>query len=44
MDQKSKKVKDEQALENKCPACRASIKFNPKVGKFNVNIAEVNLL
>ncbi len=34
MDQKSKKVKDEQALENKCPACKASIKFNPKVGKF----------
>ena len=34
MDQKNKKVKDEQALENRCPACKASIKFNPKVGKF----------
>ena len=29
-----KSKKDEQALENKCPACKASIKFNPKVGKF----------
>ena len=29
-----KKVIDEQALENKCPTCTASIKFNPKVGKF----------
>ena len=29
-----KKQIDEQALENKCPACKASIKFNPKVGKF----------
>jgi len=29
-----KKVIDEQALENKCPSCKASIKFNPKVGKF----------
>lgn len=29
-----KKVKDEQALENKCPSCTASIKFNPKLGKF----------
>ena len=26
--------KNEQALENKCPSCTASIKFNPKVGKF----------
>ena len=34
MDQENKKVKDEQALENRCPACKASIKFNPKVGKF----------
>lgn len=34
MDQKNKKVKDEQALENRCPACKASIKFNPKVSKF----------
>lgn len=24
----------EQALENKCPSCTASIKYNPKVGKF----------
>lgn len=29
-----KKQIDEQALENKCPACKASIKFNPTVGKF----------
>ena len=28
------KIKDEQALENKCPSCTASIKFNPKEGKF----------
>ncbi|MBP5678258.1 MAG: hypothetical protein J6X28_00320 [Bacilli bacterium] len=28
------KVKDEQALENKCPSCTASIKFNPTLGKF----------
>lgn len=28
------KKKEEQALENKCPSCTASIKFNPKVGKF----------
>ncbi len=34
MNQENKKVKDEQALENRCPACKASIKFNPKVGKF----------
>lgn len=34
MSDNEKKVKDEQALENKCPACKASIKFNPKVGKF----------
>ncbi len=25
---------DEQALENKCPSCTASIKFNPTLGKF----------
>ncbi len=24
----------EQALENKCPSCTASIKFNPTIGKF----------
>ena len=29
-----KKNKTEQALENKCPSCTASIKFNPKLGKF----------
>ena len=34
MADNEKKVKDEQALENRCPACKASIKFNPKVGKF----------
>ena len=28
------KKKEEQALENKCPSCTASIKFNPKTGKF----------
>ena len=33
-EKEEKKVVDEQALENKCPACKASIKFNPKVGKF----------
>ena len=26
--------KSEQALENKCPSCTASIKYNPKLGKF----------
>ena len=26
--------KNEQALENKCPSCTASIKFNPTLGKF----------
>lgn len=34
MSRDDKKVKDENALENRCPACKASIKFNPKVGKF----------
>ena len=29
-----KKVKSEQALENRCPSCTASIKFKPKLGKF----------
>lgn len=28
------KMKEEQALENKCPSCNASIKFNPTLGKF----------
>jgi predicted RNA-binding Zn-ribbon protein involved in translation (DUF1610 family)/ribosomal protein L37AE/L43A len=28
------KEKNEQALENKCPSCCASISFNPKVGKW----------
>ena len=31
---KEAKVKSEQALENKCPSCTATIKFNPKLGKF----------
>ena len=26
--------KDEQSLETKCPACGASISFNPKAGKW----------
>ena len=29
-----KKQKTEQALENKCPSCTASMKFKPKLGKF----------
>lgn len=29
-----KKVKEEQALENRCPSCRASISFNPTAGKW----------
>ena len=29
-----KKIKNEQALENKCPSCTASIKYKPKLGKF----------
>ena len=28
------KQKKEQALENKCPSCTASIKYNPKLEKF----------
>ena len=28
------KNKKEDSLENRCPACRASIKFNPKLGKW----------
>lgn len=34
MENKEVKQKDEQALENKCPSCTASIAFNPKVGKW----------
>jgi len=30
----TKNSKKEQALENKCPACNASISFNPKIGKW----------
>lgn len=30
----NKKIKEEQALENRCPACTASISYNPKLGKF----------
>ncbi len=29
-----KKIKDEKALENRCPSCKASIKYNPKVKKW----------
>lgn len=29
-----KKRKKEDTLENRCPSCRASIKFNPKLGKW----------
>ena len=32
--EKEKKVKEEQSLENRCPACTASISYNPKLGKF----------
>lgn len=31
---KEKKIKEEQALENKCPSCTASISFNPTLGKW----------
>ena len=34
MMQMSKKEKEEQALENRCPSCTASIKYNPTVGKW----------
>ncbi len=30
----NKKTKDEQTLENRCPACKASISYNAKVGKW----------
>ncbi len=33
-EEKAKVERDEQALENKCPSCKASIKFNPTIGKF----------
>ena len=29
-----KKIVNEDTLENRCPACRASIKYNPKLKKF----------
>lgn len=29
-----KKEKEEQTLENRCPACKASISFNPTLGKW----------
>ena len=31
---KEKKEKTEESLENRCPACKASIPFNPKIGKW----------
>ena len=34
MAEEKKKNKKEDSLENRCPACRASIKFNPKLGKW----------
>ncbi len=34
MEEKNKPTVDENALENRCPSCKASIKFNPSVGKF----------
>lgn len=30
----AKECKKEDTLENRCPACRSSIKFNPKLGKW----------
>ena len=32
--EKTKKTKKEDSLENRCPSCKASIKFNPKLGKW----------
>ncbi len=34
MANKETKEKTEQSLENRCPACKASISYNPKVGKW----------
>ena len=34
MEEKNKSTVDENALENRCPSCKASIKFNPSLGKF----------
>ena len=34
MAEEKKKKKKENSLENRCPSCRASIKFNPKLGKW----------
>ena len=31
---KKEEAHNEQALENKCPSCKASITFNPKLGKW----------
>ena len=32
--EETKKKKKEDTLENRCPSCKASIKFNPKLGKW----------
>lgn len=34
MSVEEKKTKDEQTLENRCPACKASISFDAKLGKW----------
>lgn len=34
MAEEKKKKKTEKSLGNRCPACKASIKFNPKLGKW----------
>ncbi len=34
VEKKEKETRDEQSLENRCPACKASISFNPKLGKW----------
>ncbi|MBR5369870.1 MAG: DNA helicase PriA [Bacilli bacterium] len=34
MAEEKVKKKKEDSLENRCPSCRASIKFNPKLGKW----------
>ena len=33
-EKKEVKEREEQSLENRCPACKASISFNPKLGKW----------